>query len=42
MRQVVSNCCGGSDSRFESYYLFQEICPDCKEHCEYIELTDNL
>lgn len=38
MRQVVSNCCGGSDSRFEDY----GICPQCKEHCDFIELTDDL
>ena len=33
---LVSNCCGASDIRFEDY----GICPDCKEHCDFEEETD--
>jgi hypothetical protein len=37
----VSDCCGAEpysngDSSTEDY----GICPECKEHCEYIELDD--
>ena len=33
---MISNCCGASDIRFEDY----SICPDCREHCEFIDEDD--
>lgn len=33
---MISNCCGASDIRFEDY----GICPDCREHCEFIDEDD--
>ena len=37
----ISDCCGAEpysngDSSTEDF----GICPDCKEHCEYIEIED--
>ena len=32
----VSDCCGASNIDFEDY----GICPDCREHCEFIEIDD--
>lgn len=32
INNMISNCCGASDMRYEDY----GICPDCKEHCEFI------
>jgi hypothetical protein len=29
----VSDCCGAANIDFEDY----GICPDCREHCEFIE-----
>ena len=32
INNMISNCCGASDMRYEDY----GICPDCKEHCEFV------
>lgn len=29
----ISNCCGAGDLMYEDF----GICPDCKEHCDFIE-----
>jgi len=36
MSELVSSCCGASDIRYEDY----GICPDCKEHCDFIDLNE--
>ena len=30
---IVSDCCGAEAGEF----LDIEICPDCREHCEFVE-----
>jgi hypothetical protein len=30
---LVSSCCGAGDISFEDY----GICPDCREHCEFVD-----
>ena len=33
-----SDCCGAYDIEYEDY----GICPECREHCEFVVLGDNL
>ena len=32
--ELVSNCCSSGAQGYEDY----GICPDCKEHCDFIDL----
>jgi len=43
MSELVSNCCGAAPlEHFETGMSTEDIgiCPDCREHCEYIDLDD--
>lgn len=33
----VSSCCGASGFEYEDY----GICPDCKEHCDFVDLDED-
>ena len=34
---IVSDCCGAEAGEF----LDIEICPDCREHCEFVESEED-
>lgn len=37
----VSNCCGTPPKHYEDFDTEDfGFCPDCKEHCEYVEVDE--
>jgi acetyl-CoA carboxylase beta subunit len=39
--RLVSNCCNSDDRVFNGeWYSDMEVCPRCKEHCEFIAITE--
>lgn len=38
MADLVSSCCGASGIEYEDY----GICPDCKEHCDFVIEGDDI
>jgi|SanBayMetagenome_1026888.scaffolds.fasta_scaffold297884_2 hypothetical protein len=39
MGQKISDCCGAAAT--DPVMLDYGICPDCKDHCEFIEEEEN-
>jgi hypothetical protein len=39
--EMVTDCCGAPPyGNGDSDTMDMGICPDCKEHCDYVELED--